>query len=144
MSPSMIVAFDHFASFSVEDTTNLRMLFSLSAHSPLRDCQREANHSSLRRPSSKASAPKASSVSTLAQPSRSFPPNWPNQPPSVDPSWPSGSSTTPSSEMLVVMTIFPISGLHFFRCCYRQRYRHRNTQKLGAPGPPSSPFDRCL
>ena len=68
----------------MEDTTYLGMLFNLSAHSPLRDSHRVANHSSLRRPSSKASAPSASSVSTLAHASRSFPPNWPNQPPSAE------------------------------------------------------------
>jgi SnoaL-like domain len=52
------------------------MLFNVSAHSPLLDSQREANHSSLRRPSSRASAPSASAVSTLAHSSRSLPPNY--------------------------------------------------------------------
>src|SRR5918994_4203115 len=92
----------------VEDTTYLGRLFNLSAHSPLRDCHRSANHSSLRRPSSRASVPSASSSSTLAHASRSLPPNWLNQPPSLKPSSPSGSWTTPSSETFVLMMIFPI------------------------------------
>src|ERR1700722_9124072 len=82
-SPLITVELDHMGSFGVEDTTYLGMLFNLSAHSPLRDSQRVANHSSLRRPSSRASAPSASSVSTLAHPARSLPPNRVNQPPSV-------------------------------------------------------------
>src|SRR5207248_7571335 len=86
----------------------LGMLFSRSAHSPVRDAHRVANHSSLRRPSSRASARSASSVSTSAHCSRSLPPNWPNQPPSLKPSSPSGSWTTPSSEAFVVITIFPM------------------------------------
>src|SRR4051812_44957907 len=97
----------------VEDTTYFGMLFSLSAHSPVRSFQRVANHSSLRRPSSNASAPSVSSVSSLAHGSRSLPPDRPNQPPSREPSSPSGSSTTPSSERLVVITILPIAVLLF-------------------------------
>ncbi len=38
-----MVAFDHSASFSVEDTTNFGMRFNLSAHSPLLDSHRLAN-----------------------------------------------------------------------------------------------------
>jgi hypothetical protein len=53
----------HLGSCRVEDTTYLGMRFSLSAHSPVRAAQRAKNHSSLRRPSSRASAPSASSVS---------------------------------------------------------------------------------
>src|ERR1700722_2289563 len=143
-SPLITVEFDHMGSFRLEDTTFLGMLFNLSAHSPLRDSQRVANPSSLRRPSSRATAPRASSVSTFAHASRSLPPNWPNQPPRVNPSWPSGSSTTPSSEMLVVMTIFPIAGLLFRRCGHRQGCRHADSEKLGADRPPTSPSDRCL
>src|SRR6266446_3590436 len=92
----------------VEDTTYFGRLFNLSAHSPGRDDHRVPNHSSLRRPSSRASAPSASSNSTLAHSSRSLPPNWPNHPPSLKPSSPSGSWTTPSSETFVLITIFPI------------------------------------
>src|SRR5215469_10773836 len=102
------VELDHLASVRLADTTYLGRLFSLSAHSPVRDSHRVANHSSLRRPSRRASAPSASCVSTLAQSSRSSPPNRPNQPPSLKPSLPSGSWTTPSRELLVVMMIFPM------------------------------------
>src|ERR1700722_14954899 len=109
-SPWSRVELDHLGSLNVEETTYLGMLFNRSAHSPVRSCHRVANHSSLLRPSSMASACSASSVSTLVQPSRSLPPNWANQPPSLKPSWPSGSWTTPSSETLVVTTSFPISG----------------------------------
>src|SRR5580700_11398365 len=95
----------------VEDTTYFGRLFNLSAHSPGREDQRVPNHSSLRRPNSRASAPSASSNSTLAHCSRSLPPNCPNHPPSLKPSSPSGSWTTPSSETFVLITIFPISVL---------------------------------
>src|ERR1700684_1505658 len=94
----------------VEETTYLGRRFSLSAHSPLRESHRWANHSSLRRPNSRASLPSASSSETLAHASRSLPPNWPNQPPSLKSSLPSGSWTTPSSETFVLITIFPILG----------------------------------
>src|ERR1022692_4072617 len=97
----------------VEETTYLGRLFNRSAHSPVRDDHRAANHSSLRRPSSRASALSSSSSSTLAHSSRSLPPNWPNQPPCLKPSSPVGSWTTPSSEMFSLITIFPISVLLF-------------------------------
>src|SRR5487761_969240 len=106
----------HLGSSRVEDTTYLGRLFNLSAHAPLRDAHRAANHSSLRRPSSRASVPIASSSSTLAHSSRSLPPNSPNQPPSLKPSAPSGSWTTPSSETFVLITIFPMSVL-LLLCC---------------------------
>src|SRR3954452_11580603 len=70
----------------VEDTTYLGRLFNLSAHSPVRDDHRVPNHSSLRRPNSRASERSASSVSSLAHASRSLPPNCANQPPSLKPS----------------------------------------------------------
>src|SRR5947208_4960993 len=35
---------------------------------------------------------------------------WPIQPPRPKPSWPSGSWTTPSSETLMLITIFPMAG----------------------------------
>src|SRR5882724_12418562 len=89
--------------------TYLGMLFSLSAHSPVREAHRVANHSSLRRPSSSASARSVSSVSCLVHAARSAPPDRVNQPPRLKPSWPSGSWTTPSSEAYVVMTIFPMA-----------------------------------
>src|ERR1700721_4829410 len=101
------VELDHLGTFDVEDTTYLGRLFNRSAHSPDRSSHRVANHSSLLRPSSMASDCKASSVSTLVHPSRSLPPNCPNQPPCLKPSCPSGSWMTPSSETLVVTTIFP-------------------------------------
>src|SRR5712692_9310181 len=109
-SPLRTVELLHLGSSRVEDTTYLGRLFNLSAHAPLRDSHRAANHSSLRRPSSRASVRSASSSSTLAHSSRSLPPNWPNQPPSLKPSSPSGSWTTPSSETFVLITIFPIFG----------------------------------
>ena len=61
----------HLAASGVEDTTYLGMLFSRSAHWPLRDSHREANHASLRLPSSRASARSASSSRILAHSSRS-------------------------------------------------------------------------
>src|SRR5580693_6349645 len=108
--PLRSVALAHFGSSRVEDTTYLGMPLSRSAHSPLRPAHRAANHSSLRRPSSRASVPSASPSEILAHSSRSWPPNSPNQPPSLKPSLPSGSWTTPSSEAFVLMTIFPMSG----------------------------------
>ncbi len=57
--------------------------------------------------------PSASAVSSSAQAARSLPPNSVNQPPSLKPSSPSGSWTTPSSETFVLITIFPISVLLF-------------------------------
>src|SRR5260370_4460634 len=107
-SPLSTVELLHLGSCRVEDTTYLGRLFSRSAHAPLLASHRAANHSSLRRPSSRASVPSASSNSTLAHSSRSWPPNWPNQPPSLKPSCPSGSWTTPSNETFVLITIFPI------------------------------------
>src|ERR1700745_4203031 len=80
-SPVRTVALVHLGSSRVEDTTYLGRLFSLSAQSPLRDSQRVANHSSLRRPSSRASAPSASSSSIFAQASRSLSPIRPHQTP---------------------------------------------------------------
>src|SRR5258708_38777305 len=65
-SPLRTVELFHFGSWRVEDTTYLGRLFNLSAHSPVRDAHRVANHSSLRRPSRRASVPSASSSSTLA------------------------------------------------------------------------------
>src|SRR6266571_4508422 len=106
----------HLGSSRVEDTTYLGRLFSRSAHSPGRDAHRVPNHSSLRRPSSRASVRSASAYSTLAHSSRSLPPSWPNHPPSLKPSSPSGSWTTPSSETFVLITIFPISVLPLL-CC---------------------------
>src|ERR1700736_2523736 len=115
-SPVRTVELLHLGSSRVAETTYLGRLFSLSAHSPPRDSHRAANHSSLRRPSSRASVPSASPSKTLAHSSRSLPPNWPNQPPSLKPSLPSGSWTTPSSEAFVLMTIFPMSVLLCWRC----------------------------
>src|SRR5579864_3520151 len=119
-SPLRTVELLHLGSWRVEDTTYLGRLFSLSAHSPLLDSHRAANHSSLRRPSSRASVASASSNSILAHSSRSFPPNWPNKPPSLKPSAPSGSSTTPSNETFVLITIFPMVVLLLVVwCCQR-------------------------
>src|ERR1700728_4363177 len=110
-SPRSTVEFPHLGSSRVEDTTYLGRLFRRSAHSPVRAAHRVANHSSLLRPSSRASVPSASASETFAHSSRSLPPYWPNQPPSLKPSAPSGSWTTPSSETFVLITIFPISVL---------------------------------
>src|SRR5713226_6305255 len=110
-SPFRTVALLHLGPSRVEDTTYLGRLFNLSAHSPLRDSHRTANHSSLRRPSSRASAPSASSSSTLAHSSRSLSPIWRNQPPCLKPSSPVGSWTTPSNETFSLTIILPISVL---------------------------------
>src|SRR5580704_17936454 len=114
--PCRTVTLVHLGSWRVEDTTYLDRLFSRSAHSPGEDFHRAANHSSLRRPSSSAAVCSASAYSTLAHSSRSLPPSWPNQPPRLKPSSPSGSWTTPSSETLVLITIFPISVLPLPGC----------------------------
>src|ERR1700683_3419873 len=106
--PFRTVTLVHLGSSRVEDTTYFGRLFSRSAHSPGRDAQRAPNHSSLRRPRSRAAARSASPYSTLPHSSRSLPPNSPNQPPSLNPSAPSGSWITPSSEAFVLMTIFPM------------------------------------
>src|SRR5260370_22996708 len=127
----------------VEDTTYFGRLFNLSAHSPGRDDHRVPNHSSLRRPSSRASAPSASSNSTLAHSSRSWPPNWPNQPPSLKPSSPSGSWTTPSSETFVLITIFPIFGSPFGWCCQLHLVRaHKWVSRLLSSVPCAGLQDR--
>src|SRR6266851_4541570 len=108
-SPFRTVELLHSGFTRVEDTTYLGRPFSLSAHSPLRPVHRGPKYSSLRRPSSRASAPSASSNSTLAHSSRSLSPTWTNQPPCLKPSSPVGSWTTPSSVTFSLMTIFPIS-----------------------------------
>src|SRR5271169_6096232 len=152
-SPFRTVALLHLGSSSVEDTTYLGRLFNLSANAPLRDSHRAANHSSLRRPSSRALVRSASSSSTWAHSSRSLPPNWPNQPPSLKPSSPSVSWTTPSNETFVLITIFPILGSPFGWCSWlvfcsdrpsRRRCRRHGAGKVGARQPPSSPLGRRL
>src|SRR5580693_7722581 len=110
-SPFSTVTLVHLGSRRVADTTYLGRLLSRSANSPGLAAHREPNHSSLRRPSSRAALPSASAYSILPHSSRSLPPAWTNQPPRLKPSPPSGSWTTPSSDMFVVMTIFPISVL---------------------------------
>src|SRR5580693_8768787 len=108
-SPFRTVTLVHLGSWRVEDTTYLGSLFSRSANSPVRDgAHRAANHSSLRRPSSRAAARRASAYSTLDHSPRSLPPDRANQPPRPKPSLPSGSCTTPSSDTFVLMMIFPI------------------------------------
>src|SRR5215813_2080767 len=126
-SPLSTVELVHLGSSRVEDTTYLGRLFNLSAHSPLRDSHRPANHSSVRRPSRKASAPCASPNPTLAHSSRSLSPIWLNQPPNLKPSSPVGSWTTPSSETFSLMTIFPMSVPFGWRCQLppMQTPRHR-------------------
>src|SRR5579863_1657751 len=110
--PFSIVTLVHVGSLSVPDTTYFGRLFSRAAHSPgLVAGHRVPNQSSLRRPSSSAAAPTASAYSISPHSLRSLPPDVRNQPPRPKPSWPSGSSTTPSSETFVEMTIFPIPGL---------------------------------
>src|SRR5215469_143596 len=114
--PVRTVTLVHLGSWRVADTTYLGRLFSRSAHSPGRDAHRSPNHSSLRRPSSKAVALSASACSTFAHSSRSLPLDRVNQPPRLKPSPPSGSWTTPSSDMFVLMTIFPIFGSPWCWC----------------------------
>src|SRR5580704_4156662 len=128
-APLKTVELLHLGSSRVEDTTYLGRPFNLSAHSPLRDSQCPAKYSSLRRPSSRASAPSASPSSTLAHSSRSLSPIWRNQPPCLKPSSPVGSWTTPSSETFSLTMILPISVL-LCRCCQlppMQTPRHRES-----------------
>src|SRR5215469_2538296 len=108
--PVRTVTLVHLGSWRVEDTTYLGKLFSRSAHSPGLDAHRVPNHSSQRRPNSRAPVLSASAYSILPHSSRSLPPYWPNQPPRLKPSSPVGSWTTPSSDTFVLMTIFPIFG----------------------------------
>src|SRR3954471_21683309 len=114
----------------VEDTTYLGRLFNLSAHSPLRPTQRGPKYSSLRRPNSRASAPSASSNSTLAHSASSFSPTALNQPPCLKPSSPVGSWTTPSSVTFSLMTIFPILVLLWSDCWLLHVLRRRPQQEL--------------
>src|SRR5215467_2785607 len=90
-SPLSTVPVPHLGCSTVADTTYLGRLFSLSAHTPVLDSHRVANHSSVRRPSSSASVASASSVSTLAHSSKSVAVIVPNQPPCLKPSSPVGS-----------------------------------------------------
>src|SRR5487761_263252 len=136
-SPFRTVTLVHLGSSRVADTTYLGRLFSRSAHSPGRDAHRDPNHSSLRRPSSRASVRSASSYSTLPHSSRSWPPSWTNQPPSLKPSPPSGSWTTPSSDTFVLMTIFPMSVLPSL-CC--QLSPVVDTARSRKWRPPTAPF----
>src|SRR3954464_13595601 len=83
------------------------MLLNLSANSPSREGHASAKPSYVLRPSSRASAPKVSSILNLSPSSPRE--NSKLQPPCLKSSDPPGSSTTPSSEMNSVMTILPIS-----------------------------------
>src|SRR6202035_5655135 len=141
-SPFRTVTLVHLGSSRVVDTTYLGSLFSGSAHGPGRAAHRAPNHSSLRRPSSRASVRRASAYSTLPHSSRSLPPSWTNQPPSLKPSPPSGSWTTPSRDTFVLMTIFPIAVSLCRVVSYHpmQTPRHRES---GARQPPRSPPGRC-
>src|SRR6478736_6604199 len=106
-SPVRTVELIQTGSSSVDETTYLGRLFSLSAHSPSRGFHREPKYSSLRRPRSKAEAPSASSSPRPAQSSRSpFRYCW-NQPPCLEPSSPVGSPMTPSSETFSLIRILP-------------------------------------
>src|SRR5271165_119084 len=142
-SPFRTVTLVHAGSWRVADTTYLGMPFSRSAHSPVRDGQRAANHSSVRRPSSRAAELRASACEILANSPTSLPPQRPNQPPRPKPSLPSGSCTTPSSDTFVLMTIFPIAVLLAGVVCCRRRWIHRGARKLGVREPPSSAPGRC-
>src|SRR5215207_3607683 len=110
-SPLRTVELLHRGSRRVEDTTYLGRLFNRSAHAPLRESHRAANHSSLRRPSSSAWALEASSSSSSAHAWRSLSPTRKNQPPRPKPSSPVGSCTTPSSETFLLTMILPMSVL---------------------------------
>src|SRR5580693_7057535 len=131
-SPFRTVTLVHLGSSRVEDTTYLGRLFSRSAHSPGLAAHRAANHSSLRRPSSRAAVRIASPNSTLPHSWRSLPPSWTNQPPSLKPSSPSGSWTTPSSETFVLITIFPISVLPWL-CCELPTMQAPRRRETGRP-----------
>src|SRR5215472_14716265 len=63
--PLRTVTLVHLGSCRVEDTTYLGRLFNRSAHSPGRAAHRAPNHSSLRRPSSRAAVFRASVYSAL-------------------------------------------------------------------------------
>src|ERR1700733_6184637 len=115
--PVRTVTLVHLGSARVADTTYLGRLLSRSANSPGLAAHRVPNHSSLRRPSSRAAVPSASAYSIFPHSSRSLPPYWTNQPPRLKPSLPSGSSTTPSSDTFVLITIFPIAGSPLGWCC---------------------------
>src|SRR3954451_4341434 len=142
-SPARTVELLHFGSCRAEDTTYLGRLFNLSAHSPLRDSHRAANHSSLCRPSSMASAPRASSSSSFAHPWRSLSLVWRNQPARPKPSSPVGSWTTPSSETFSLTMILPILFLLGWRCLF-PRMDPPPRREGGARQPPPSPLGRCL
>src|SRR3954470_14099824 len=129
-SPLRMVELLQWASTTVDDTTYLGRLFNLSAHSPLRPTHRGPKYSSLRRPSSRAWAPSASSNSTLAHSANSFSTIWLNQPPCLKPSSPVGSWTTPSSVTFSLITIFPISVLLRSDCYLLRVLRRRPRPKL--------------
>src|SRR6266567_2088743 len=135
--PFRTVTLVQLGSSRVEDTTYLGRLFSRSAHSPGRDAHRVPNHSSLRRPSSRASVRSDSAYSTLPHSSRSLPPSWTNQPPSLKPSSPSGSWTTPSSETFVLITIFPMSVLP---CCVVSYHPMQAPRRWESGRPPTAQF----
>src|ERR1700749_4437493 len=100
-SPFSTVTLVHLGPRRVADTTYLGRLLSRSANSPGLVAPRVPNQSSLRRPSSRAAVPSASAHPGLPHSSSSLPPALTNQPPRPEPSAPSGSSTTPSSDTLV-------------------------------------------
>src|SRR6476620_6148291 len=105
-SPLSTVELFHSGSSSVEDTTYLGMVLNWSANSPSLDGQAAGKPSEVTRPSSRASASRASSSLNLS-------PSSPRaisklQPPYLKSSDPPGSSTTPSSETNSVTTILPI------------------------------------
>src|SRR5512146_863808 len=133
----------HWTLSAVAETTYLGRLFSLFAHASVRDSHRAANHSSLRLPSSRAWLLSASSSMIEPHALRSSPPWVRNQPPCLKPSLPSGSWTTPSSEMFVLMTIFPmaVSPCLTYAGCHWDGTR--GTGKLGAGGAPSFRPCRC-
>src|SRR6185437_10549528 len=129
-SPLSTVALVQLGRSRVADMTYLGRLFSWFAHSSVLVAQRVANHSSLRRPSSRAAVPSASSYKTLPHSVRSSPPERRNQPPSRNPSLPSGSSTMPSTEQFVLITIFPMAVSPLTGVCWLpvgQKPRHRET-----------------
>src|SRR3954451_6667776 len=105
-SPSSTVELLHSGLLSVEETTYFGIWLNFSANSPSRDGQASAKPSYVTRPSSSASASRASSSLNLS-------PSSPRlysklQPPYLKSSLPPGSSTTPSSDTNSVTTIRPI------------------------------------
>ena len=140
-SPFRTVELFQRGSSRVEDTTYLGRLLSLSAHSPLRDDHRDAEPLV-------AAPTQQQGLGAQRLVERDLGPLLRGPCPqtrrtsrrSLKPSSPSGSWTTPSSEMFVLMTIFPISVLLSLNCWLLRSLRRRPRGKLSGefPAAPTS------